>query len=191
MTPAWPRKAPSAFNCLAAEAMLTICHCVTVELCVALPSADRSSMVMHYRGVSMHGGKRVPVSLFPTTEPRARRGDDHGVIIHFHSRSITLRRRRGSTNDRTPLREGIVDGDRAQRTRRQVSSSNGHFDGRLWHTGVSRIKRITRHTRRYSDQSPPNLDAVVVCRLPRSSVLSSRKPAKPGAAKIAVTMVSG
>ena len=71
-----------AFNCPAAETMLTVCHCIAVKLCVAFLPADRSSVVMHHRRVSVHGGKRVAVSILPTAKAHARRGDDHGDIIH-------------------------------------------------------------------------------------------------------------
>src|ERR1700722_19059594 len=71
-----------AFNGPAAEAMLTVCHCIAVKLGVAVVPADRSSVVMHHHRVSVHGGKCIAVSVFPTTKPRARRDDDHGDITH-------------------------------------------------------------------------------------------------------------
>src|SRR3984885_14827031 len=71
-----------AFNHPAAEAMLTVSHCVAVKLCVALAAADRSSVVMHHHRICVHGGKRIPVGVLATAKPSARRDDDHSGIIH-------------------------------------------------------------------------------------------------------------
>src|ERR1700722_13621108 len=78
------KSAFSAFNYPAAETILTVCQCIAVKLCIALLPTNRSSVVMHHQRICVHGSKRVPVSLLPTTKPRARRGDDHSDIIHVY-----------------------------------------------------------------------------------------------------------
>jgi hypothetical protein len=74
------KSAFSALDCPAAKAMLMICRDAAIELCVALASADRPSVVLHHLRVGVHGGEGVPVSFLPTSKLRARRPDYHGAV---------------------------------------------------------------------------------------------------------------
>jgi hypothetical protein len=98
----------SAFNCPATETMLTVCHCIAVKLCIAFLPTDRSSVVMHHRRVSVHGGKRVAVSIRPTAKAHARRGDDHSDIIHSLGSKGGLRNSRNMQQPKSLMISGTI-----------------------------------------------------------------------------------
>ena len=59
--------------------MLTVCHCVAVELYVALAPLIGSAVVHHFQG-QRAWWQTHPGLLLPTTEPHARRRIDyHGL----------------------------------------------------------------------------------------------------------------
>lgn len=74
-----------AFDGPAVEAVLTVGHCVGVKLRVAFLSTDTPSVVVHHRGISVHAGKRISVSILPGTKAQTRRDNDHSNTMHGRS----------------------------------------------------------------------------------------------------------